>query len=199
MNSKYCVPIRDLPSLNESTHEEILNWYKHNKETLKSWYQEKGFTVSGYKTNAYFASKKITQQPIDLDNFNFGKKLLESNGIHIDYTDIVFGIQRCYKIVPPHTDPKRTASLIYTIMGEAETNFYEMENFVPDIDYTNHKLELKETVKMELKKWYLFNNAAIHEVGKITNDLRLSFVITLTNRFIDFEDAKNNLQKIFLY
>lgn len=192
MYSKFCIPLDFIPSLDEKSHNDILNWYEINKKTFYSHYQENGKTVRGFKNFDFFSQRTFSSE-----EDAFAKNILESNNILINYDRILFLMQRGFIHVPPHTDPGRTVTLLYNIQGSAISNFYEMENFIPDIDYSLHNLTLVESITMKLKKWYLFNNSAIHSVGRINNHTRIAFGINLTERFRDFEDAKDNILTIF--
>lgn len=197
MNIKnYCKFIEYIPRLSEESCEQIIKWFYLNQYKFISFYNEDGFTISGSKKNKIgFASYKLISSKDDLE---FGKSILANNGINLNYENIRISIQRVMITLPPHTDPGRTVSLIYNILGEATTNFYKMENFIPNIDYKDKPIQLDATYNMQLHKWHLFNNSSIHGVKIVPTQLRLALVIDLTDKFEDFHHAEENLKSIFI-
>ncbi|NBO28135.1 MAG: hypothetical protein EBV10_02685 [Synechococcaceae bacterium WB6_1A_059] len=120
--------------------------------------------------------------------------MLISDNIRIKSSGL--GIQRSLKRIPPHTDPGRNVSLLYNIKGPAVTDFYEIDNFIPNIEYNPQDLKLKASVEMKLHKWYLFNNASIHGVKNIPDFERVAFVIHFHGIFKNFEEASANLKNL---
>jgi hypothetical protein len=129
---------------------------------------------------------------------DFVKNITEPYMI-LDFNKLKFSIQRIEGLqIPCHSDI-RTCSLIYTVKGPATTNWYSSNEFKEGSMYLDKsKLILEESVNMDLNSWYLFNHYEIHDVENIEGRERISFVINLSDRFKNFEDAKNNIQEIFL-
>jgi hypothetical protein len=139
----------------------------------------------------FFRNSQIAEHPINQDLTNYrnlyifpDKTAFFSNifsGLKIDsYFFSFMSIQRITgKEFKPHIDAHRKLSLIYTIRGKALTSFYEMKE---------SKLSLIHSYRMNLSKWYLFNNGMYHGVTDIQYD-RISLIIDLTNRFKTFTEA----------
>lgn len=192
----YCIPVNFIPSLSEQSCQEIISWFRSNQRKFNSFYHEDGIVIKGTKKMVTgFASYPLMNT---IEDYEFACKILHSNNINLNYKDLRFVIQRSIKSIPPHTDPGRTVSLIYNILGEAQTEFYTLKNFVPNVDYTNLPIRVDATYTMKLNHWYLFNNSSIHGVENIPAMLRLAYVINLTDKFKDFDDARKNLKSIFL-
>lgn len=131
------------------------------------------------------------------NKLEFIKDILEPH-IKLNYKNLKFVIQRITgKSLPPHSDI-RTCSLIYTIKGAATTRWYSSNKFAQGSIYLdNSTLKLEESVSMDLNSWYLFNHYEIHDVTSISDDERVSFVINLSDKFVSYQDALENLQEIF--
>lgn len=195
---EYCLPVLDIPCLSEKTCQEIIEYSNLHQNRFRGYDNIDGKTVELNVPNHYMGFSYLNLN-LDPKDFSFGVYVCESNNIRIDYNDpIIFMIQRSKWRVPPHTDPQRRASLLYHIQGTATTNFYTMENHVPNIDYSSVELTKVQSITMDMNTWYLFDNRTIHEVELISTGIRLSFVINLFDRFRDFEDARQNYRKIFL-
>ena len=195
LKGNFCISLDNLPTLSDESNQKILNVYKEN---LNNFHAYKN--IDGVTTKVSYM-QQIGFSGIRLDNtsqsgFNTIKNILEDHGIHLCYDHIYFVLQRIFYMAPPHTDPGRYASLIYNIIGEATTKFYTMENFIPNIDYKDHILEVAETHKMKLCNWYLFNNGSIHSVHDINGYLRVSLTIN-SNLFTSYDTAKKDLNIIF--
>jgi len=190
----FCIPVDLLPTLDNESCESILNYYRNNLHRFNSYDNVDGKTVAVQGiTRAGFSSLRLSDYE---EGRKFGHGLLEKNKIFLNYENLCVVLQRSYYRLVPHTDPGRNVSLIFNIIGPAITNFYEMENFVPNIDYSNTKLDLRASIEMKLRSWYLFNNAAIHAVEKIPKLLRIALVIHLGEKFDNFDTAKTNLTDI---
>ena len=190
----FCIPVDFLPTLDDGSCESVLEYYNKNLHRFNSYDTVNGKTVAVKGiTRIGFSSLRLSDYE---EGRKFGHGLLEKNKIFLNYENICVVLQRSYYRLVPHTDPGRNVSLIFNIIGPAITNFYEMENFVPNIDYSNTKLYLRGSIEMNLRSWYLFNNAAIHAVEKIPKLLRIALVIHLGEKFDNFEVAKKNLTDI---
>jgi len=191
---KYCIPVDILPLLSDESCAKIIEYSKKNIHLYNSYVNLNGKTIFKQGiSHIGFSSMRMT-------DFNegqeFAKSILEENGIYLIYEKVALVLQRSAKKLVPHTDPGRNVSLLFNIKGLAQTDFYEMDNFIPNIDYTNTQLSLQASIQMKLKNWYLFNNSAIHGVQNIPEYERLAFVINLGDTFKDFATAKNNLKSI---
>jgi len=190
---KYCIPVDVLPSLSEESCTKIIEYSNQNISRYNSWINKDGKTVSQKGIyNIGLSSFRLSDYD---EGYEFAKSILENNNINLNYENLALALQRSKVKLVPHTDPGRNVTLLFHIMGIAQTDFYTTDNFTPGIDYTNTKLTLESSIIMNMKKWYLFNNAAIHGIRKIYDE-RLTLVINLGGKFLDFDMAKNNLKSI---
>ena len=174
--------------------QKLLSTQKKNIHLYNSYVNFNGKTIFKQGiSHIGFSSMRMTDSD---EGTAFSKSILEENKIHLRYEKVALVLQRSAKKLAPHTDPGRNVSLLFNIKGIAQTDFYEMDNFIPNIDYSNAKLSLQASIQMKLKNWYLFNNSAIHGVNNIPEYERIAFVIHLGDTFQDFAAAKNNLNSI---
>lgn len=192
----YCVPVDILPLLSDESCTKIIEYSNQNISRYNSWINKDGRTISqNGMYNIGLSSFRLSDYD---EGFKFAKSILENNKINLNYENLALALQRSTVKLVPHTDPGRHVTLLFHIMGSAQTDFYTTDNFIPGIDYSNTKLTLEYSITMEMKRWYLFNNAAIHGIRKIYDE-RLTLVINLGGKFLDFASAKNNLRSILQY
>lgn len=190
---KYCIPVDILPSLSEESCNKIIEYSNQNISRYNSWINKDGKTISQKGIyNIGLSSFRLSDYD---EGYEFAKSILENDNINLNYENLALALQRSRVKLVPHTDPGRNVTLLFHIMGISQTDFYTTDNFTPGIDYTNTKLTLESSIIMNIKKWYLFNNAAIHGIRKIYDE-RLTLVINLGGKFLDFNMAKNNLKSI---
>ncbi len=198
MKKEYCVPILDIPKLSEKSCQEIAEYTQTHLDRFKGYDNIDGKTTELNVPNLYMGFSYLNLN-LTKEDYSFGVYICETNNLRLDYSkNIIFMIQRSKWRIPPHTDPQRRASLLFHIKGTATTKFYTMENHIPNIDYSSVELKLAQTIKMDMREWYLFDNRTIHEVELIQDGTRLTFVLDLFDQFVDFNDARKNYKKIFL-
>lgn len=186
-----------LPSFTDEDNKELIDYANS--------FSDQGFISYGIHNDrvvreptGYNKAVGFSYLDIGKTNFELVRRILDKNRFPIKYdTNPLYFMQRVRWSNVAHTDPGRTVSLIYIMTGDAVSRFYSMDNFVPDINYLGENIRLEHETRFKLNTWYLFNNAAIHEVGFIQDEYRWAFNITLTDIFKDYFDAKENLSKIF--
>lgn len=195
--SKYCIEILDLPCLNHQAHNEILEIFKEEYNNFIGFANINGKTVRmNHMASVGYSGRKF-DNTTDLNHQRM-IQIFKDNGLRLKYedkTDIV--LQRVFHHAPPHTDPGRSAGLLYHLKGSATTHFYTTDNFERDVDYSNNDLTLQETHVMSLHNWHLFNNGAIHSVENIQGFVRCSVAINCNSIFTDFETASKKYHSIF--
>jgi hypothetical protein len=195
MSEKYCVPIDSIPKLSNNVHEKIFEFYQKESINFKGFQgtvDENNRPHTEMNPSVGYAGFKLIRESHD-----HMVSLLEEEQFKLDYSKVYFVIQRVINGTDPHTDPGRYGSIIYHLQGKAITNFYEMKNFRPNISYTNEKIVLEESHIMDLHRWYLFNNSAIHEVKQVQGNFRLSFSISSIS-CKTFDEFKKELSHILL-
>ena len=108
-------------------------------------------------------------------------------------------IQHSIGNLAAHTDTFRTMSVIYVVAGPADTVFYQLKensHTQPARVFDKSQLVEIERHRLEINKWYLFNNSTIHAVEN-SSDARTSLTFNLTDLgiFSDFADAAQNIHK----
>jgi len=211
--SKYYLKM-DLPNLGPDVLNKITDCLIQNKEHIEAPFPinvtEYSRTPIEYKIHSPNTAVKtnLVNSLIEESNLStlknwpgkidFVKNIIEPYML-LDFNKLKFSIQKVEGIsIPCHSD-LRSCSLFYTVKGPATTNWYSSDEFKTASMYLDKsKLILEESVNMDLNSWYLFNHYEIHNVENIEGKERISFVINLSDRFKNFEDAKNNIQEIFL-
>jgi len=185
----------DLPSLKSDDEEFIINYVHENIDRFNSWVNVNNFTSRiGVNVGTGFSNLPI----VDEDEQRTFIDLFERNGLFFDYEDVIIVLQRSKNNIIPHTDPGRTCTLAYLVKGEAETKFYSMENFVPNINYANAKLHTEASYVIPQRSWYLFNHSKIHGVENFQDSERIQIALNLTSKFIDYQDAVENWKRILI-
>jgi len=147
--------------------------------------------------------KKINKDKIKeygfflLHNWPSKKKFLKdlfSQSIIDPYLNSL-SIQKMTLGIEPHSDLGRTVSLLCILEGDADTVFYQAETFDIGTSYRNRLTELKfvEKHKLELGRFYLFNNVEIHSVENSLSN-RIGISIDLTSHFDSFLHAKQHFK-----
>lgn len=193
MNSNYCNPIDILAPIKDKHKSLLLEIYKRNRNKFLGYANYQGYTQSSdYRIQKGFG---IFCESPEEPFFNVFDNILKTSGINLKYKKI--GLQRVLGSSVPHTDPGRSVGLLFLLKGRATTEFYDVDNFIPNKDYSKCKdLRLVETINMEFNRWYLFNHGAIHSVKNIENIERVSFYIQLSEYFTSYQDALVNLNTI---
>jgi len=195
--NKFCVPMDEILSkVSDKACTDILEYIDKFPSKFRSYINVNGKTVRApVDVKKGFSSWRLSDDP---DALPFVLDLCNNENLNVNLNKAAIVVQRCITYVPPHTDPGKVTSLLYNIKGKATTNFYTTTNFIPDIDYKDTKLEKVFSIDMELKRWYLFNNRAIHEVVDIEGDVRVSLVINLHDLFKDLDETILRIQEIFI-
>ena len=166
----FCSPI-NLPNLEKENEQKIIDIYFSNIDNAKHPLQG---NFKNYKNLHSFKDQTL-----------FFSNIFKGKDINSRYFDLM-SIQRTTGTnFMPHIDVHRKVSAIYTIRGSAETIFYREQD-------TELIPEMK--TRMELSKWYLFDNSTYHAVFGIAED-RISLVINLSEIFSNFQTALDFFSK----
>lgn len=211
--SKYCLKM-NLPLLGIDVLDKVTNCFIQNKEYVTAPFPVAAMDYTAgpieYNTQLPIVAAKtnLVNQLIEKSNFStlnnwpgkidFIKNITEPY-MTLNFDNLRFSIQKIEgHSIPCHSDI-RSCSLIYTVKGPATTCWYSSNEFKAGSMYLDKsKLTLEESVNMDLNSWYLFNHYEIHNVENIEGRERISFVINLSDKFKNFEDARNNIREIFL-
>lgn len=157
----YCLPL-SLPELSSVDNQRIIDCYMNNFNSSK---HPSGNKNSNYRNLFEFDNKK-----------QFFDELFK-NKIDSEFVEYM-SIQRITgTVLIPHIDVHRKVTAMYTVKGPADTSFYD--SLFKEI----------QCFRMDLNKWYLFNNGEYHGVKNIEGDDRISLVIDLTPIFKTFDQA----------
>jgi hypothetical protein len=122
------------------------------------------------------------------NHINFLNSIFAGYNITNEYLKHIT-IQQSVNGLPPHTDYARTVSAIYLIEGIADTVFYKSKDEVkPATKFDKLNLTEAARYRLEINKWYLFNNAEIHSVENSIGS-RVSLTFDLTHVFGSYRNA----------
>lgn len=196
--SNYCIQT-NLPALTDEQNKTVIDTIYNTLGDIYRPVYSSGIPVQN--TNGGYLYKKLElSQPgwYSIRDWeqkqNFVAEVLQPV-MNFDIRKAVVGIQTTRgATLYPHRDDRRTCSLLYTVKGMGTTCFYEPTQGEPTGSFyaANHQtFELKETIRMNLNTWYLFNNQAIHSVEVDDKVERITLFITLSGLYANFNEAKN--------
>ena len=158
----YCTLINVLPSFTEAEHNQILKCLAENYQAAV---HPGNNSVTDYINLHTFPNK-----------FEILSQIFKPYNLDDGYIKSM-SIQEIRKQLAPHVDYFRKVSLIYNIKGLADTSFYT-KGMTPD-----------KVIRMDLHKWYLFDNSSMHSVANVEGDIRVGLVIDLSNVFNSYQEA----------
>lgn len=157
----FCTELSVLPTFTDIEHNKLIDLFRSNYHLVYNF--EKGYTDY---VNLYSFPNKFEMLSDILGKFNIDSKYINS-----------MSIQEIYTSLQPHKDRLRKVSMLYNIVGLADTNFFSKDFDTPIVK------------RMKLHTWYLFDNASVHSVTNIAGGTRLGLVIDLTSHFTDYQTA----------
>jgi len=183
------------PGLGEAINKQIQEHYllhRNVSKRLSASRQSKDISTAQFTTQTpgYY---HLTNWPEQID---FLTEILSGHKINNKFLNHLT-IQHSIGNLAAHTDTFRTMSVIYVVAGPADTVFYRLKDgagILPAKVFDKSQLVETERYRLEINKWYLFNNSAIHAVENSSSP-RTSLTFNLTNIgvFSDFRDAVQNI------